>query len=111
MIEANNERGLAMDEIDITVLDMSAFEFKIECHDAYKHKGEGVSMHHGPADATHVITSSCGYCSHTTDEVNVCLSFIEEAYDEEKVLQWRCVACRSLNRYPATLTIVTALPF
>ena len=94
-----------MDEIDIAVLDMSAFEFKVECHDAYKHKGEGVIMHRGPADATHIIFATCGYCETKTEETNVCLNYIEEAYSE-KVLNWRCLHCRSLNRFPATLTIV-----
>lgn len=98
-----------MDEIDIAVLDMSGFEFKIECHDAYKHKGDGVLMHKGPTDATHLIYATCGYCETKTEETNVCLNFIEEAYSDERILKWRCVQCRCENRYPATLTIVGCL--
>jgi hypothetical protein len=94
-----------MDDIDIAVLDMSAFEFKIECHDAYKHKGEGVKMHHGPTDATHYVRAICAYCLAKTEETAVCLSFIGEAYGTDN-LQWRCLACRSLNRYSATLHAV-----
>jgi hypothetical protein len=94
-----------MDEIDIAVLDMRAFEFKIECHDAYKHKGDGVLMHHGPADATHYVQATCGYCSATTEETAVCLSFIEAAYSTQN-LKWRCVMCRSENRYSATIKAV-----
>lgn len=98
-----------MDEIDIAVLDMSAFEFKIECVDAYKHKGDGVLMHRGPTDATHVVFATCGYCKTKTEETNVCLSFIEQAYSDERILFWRCANCRSQNRYPPTLTIVGCL--
>jgi hypothetical protein len=95
-----------MDEFDIAVLDMSAFEFKIECQDAYKHKGDGVRMHKGSAEATHVLYATCGYCGTKTEETNVCLNFVEEAYDDSLMLKWRCVPCRSENTYLTTLTIV-----
>jgi hypothetical protein len=96
-----------LDEIDIAVLDMSAFEFKIECDNAYKHKGNGVLMHTGPSEATHIIYATCGYCGAKSEERNVCLSFIEQAYSSERILYWRCAdPCRAQNRYATTLTIV-----
>lgn len=98
-----------MDEIDIAVLDMSAFEFKIECSVAYKHKGEGVEMHRGPSDATHIVYSVCGYCQRQSAEAYVCLDFIKEAFSDDNTLEWRCAPCRSLNRYPTTLKIVGTL--
>lgn len=95
-----------MDEIDMAVLDMSAFEFSVECHDAYKHKGDGVSMHSGPTAATHAVRATCGHCGAQTEETNVCLKFIEEAYGSQ-IKRWRCAQCRALNRYDTTLEIIT----
>lgn len=105
MIETYNEGGLGMDEFDIAVLDMSAFEFKLECHEAYKHEGAGYPMHRGPSDATHIIASTCGTCKTETEEQYVCLNFIEEAYGD-KILKWRCGSCLNLNRYPASIKII-----
>jgi hypothetical protein len=94
-----------MDDIDIAILDMSAFEFKVECDVAYKHKGDGVIMHRGSTEATHFVKATCAYCQTETEETAVCLSFIAEAYGKLN-LQWRCLHCRSLNRYSATLKAV-----
>jgi hypothetical protein len=106
MIETYNEGGLGMDEIDIAVLDMSPWEFKIECHDADKHKGDGELMHRGPTDATHLIVATCASCGHKGEEMYVCLNFIEEAYSE-RILNWKCpMPCKSMNRYSTTLTII-----
>lgn len=100
-----------MDEIDIAVLDMSAFEFKIECDDAYKHKGDGVLMHTGSSQATHVVYTTCSQCGAKTEPTNVCLSFIGAAFDDKKVLSWRCAPCRSLSPYLTTITVVGPLPY
>ena len=99
-----------MDEIDFAVLDMSAFEFKIECDDAYKHRGAGVQMHSGSADATHVVYATCGNCGAKTPESNVCLTFIAEAFDDKKIMKWRCPLCRyASNPYLTTISVVCAL--
>lgn len=96
---------MTVDDIDAAILDMSAFEFKIECGDAYKHKGDGVTMHRGPTEATHYVTGVCAFCLTEAEEKAVCLSFIADAFSERNI-QWRCPACRSLNRYSATLKAV-----